>query len=364
MNTVRVYLGDRSYDILIGEGLLSKSGGIIKRLKIGNDAVIITNETLKRNYGKTLYNSLARSGISAKFELVPDSEKAKSSKVLLKALSHIASYDKNRNIFIIALGGGVIGDLAGFVAAIYKRGVPYVQIPTTLLAQVDSSVGGKVAIDLPIAKNLVGAFYQPKIVISDTSLLMSLSSRQVRNGLAEIIKYGAIKDGSLFSYLEKNYKKAVALNRSVISHLIIKSVLIKARLVGEDELDKIGKRIILNYGHTIGHAIEAASTYSNRYNHGEAIAIGMCIAADIACRLKLLKRSDSERIESLIRNCGLPTRIKNLSLDRIYEAQLHDKKFERNTNRFVLLHAIGKAGIAKAVPSRIVKESIHRHLSN
>ncbi|MCX5667843.1 MAG: 3-dehydroquinate synthase, partial [Candidatus Omnitrophica bacterium] len=285
MRCVKVNLKDRSYNILIGDGLLSKSGAIIKKLKIGRDAVVITNKSLRHAYGKTLKHSLNRSGISVKFELVPDSEKAKSSHTLLKVLDHIAAYDRNRSVFIIALGGGVAGDLAGFAAAVYKRGIPYVQIPTTLLAQVDSSVGGKAAIDLPAGKNLAGAFYQPKVVISDINVLMSLPQRQVRNGLAEIIKYGVIKDRELFVYLEKNYRKAALLDKKTLSTLITRSVRIKARIVADDELDRKGKRMVLNYGHTIGHAIEAASSYSNRYNHGEAIAIGMCVAADIASKL-------------------------------------------------------------------------------
>lgn len=364
MNRVRVSLGDRSYDILIGDGLLSKSGAIIKRLNIGRNAVVITNDALRRAYGKTLKNSLNKSGISVKFELVPDSEKAKSSHTFLKVLNHIAAYDKNRSVFIIALGGGVVGDLAGFAAAAYKRGIPYAQIPTTLLAQVDSSVGGKVAIDLPAAKNLAGAFYQPKVVISDINVLMSLSPRQVHNGLAEIIKYGVIKDSALFAYLERNYKKAVHLDKKTLSTLIMRSVRIKARLVGEDELDRLGKRIILNYGHTIGHAIEAASSYSNRYNHGEAIAIGMCVAADIASKLNLLKRDDVVRIERLIKKCGLPTKMKGLKFDKIYEAHLHDKKFVHNKNRLVLPYAPGSAGVVEAIPDRVMAEAVKKRLLN
>ena len=364
MNRVKVSLGDRSYDILIGDGLLSKSGAIIKKLKIGGDAVVITNKAIEHAYGKTLKNSLKRSGISVKFELVPDSEKAKSSHTFLKVLDHIVAYDKKRSIFIIALGGGVVGDLAGFAAATYKRGVEYVQIPTTLLAQVDSSVGGKVAIDLSAAKNLAGAFYQPRVVISDINVLMSLSPRQVQNGLAEIIKYGAIKDGALFVYLERNYRKAADLDKKTLAHLITQSVRIKARLVEKDELDKKGKRIILNYGHTIGHAIEAAGSYSNRYNHGEAIAIGMCVAADIASKLNLLKRDDAERIERLIKRCGLSTKIGGLKFNKIYEAHLYDKKFAQNKNRFVLPYAVGSAGVVEAIPGRVIAEAIKKRLLN
>ena len=364
MNRIRVSLRDRSYDILIGAGLLSKSGSIVKKLDIGRDAVVITNDALRKAYGNPLKRSLDRSGISVRFELLPDSEKAKSSQTLLKVLDHIAAHDRKKSVFIIALGGGVVGDLSGFAASVYKRGIPYVQIPTTLLAQVDSSVGGKVAIDLSAAKNLAGAFCQPKIVISDMNVLMSLSPRQIRNGLAEIIKYGSVMDRELFVYLEKNYRKAVDLDKKVLGHLIMRSVGIKARLVEGDELDKKGKRIALNYGHTIGHAIEAASSYSNRYNHGEAIAIGMCIAADIAVKLNLLKREDAERIERLIKKCGLPTKIRGLKFNKIYEAHLRDKKFVAGKNRFVLPCALGSVRVVKMIPNRVIAQAIKERLLN
>ena len=364
MNKIRVSLGDRSYDILIGEGLLSKSGAILKKLNIGRDAVLITNKTLGRAYGKIIKSSLNKSGISVKFELVPESEEAKSSSILIKVLNDIAAYDKNKSLFVIALGGGVIGDLAGFAASIYKRGIPYVQIPTTLLAQVDSSIGGKVAIDLQTAKNLAGAFYQPKIVISDINVLLSLPLRQVRNGLAEIIKYGVIKDRHLFKYLESNYKKAIALDKKTLGNIIPKCVRIKTGLVEKDEFDTKSKRIILNYGHTIGHAIEAASSYSNKYNHGEAIAIGMCAAAGIACDLGLLKRVEAKRIECLIEKCGLPTGIRGLKFRKIYEAHLHDKKFIQGKNRFVLPLEVGNVRVVKTVPDYLIAESVRKRLFN
>jgi len=207
MKKIRVNLKDRSYDILIGESLLKGCGPILNRLDIGKDAVIVTNKYLLGLYGTILARSLKRAGISVRFELVPDSERAKSNRTAIELINRIAGYDKGKRLFIIAFGGGVIGDLAGFVAAVYKRGVPYVQIPTTLLAQVDSSIGGKVAIDTPIAKNLIGAFYQPRLVLSDISLIKTLSKRQIRNGIAEILKYGVIKDRNLFEYLKKNHKK-------------------------------------------------------------------------------------------------------------------------------------------------------------
>jgi len=362
VNRIRVSLKDRAYDILIGRGLMHEAGVIIKKLKAGNDAIVVTNKNIAVIYGKTLKNSLVKSGISIKFEFVPDSEQAKSSAILIRLLNRIGSYDKNKALFIIALGGGVIGDLAGFAASVYKRGVPYVQVPTTLLAQIDSAIGGKVAIDLKVAKNLVGAFYQPKAVISDVATLTSLPARQVKNGLAECIKYGVIKDDGLFKYIEDNYKKLISIDLETIERAILASAKIKAGIVNEDELDNKGKRAILNYGHTIGHAIEAASGYSGGYNHGEAIAIGMIIAAGISSRIGLMEESDCNRIESLIKKCGLPTRIKGLKLSAIYDAHLRDKKFIHGKNRFILPLGIGKARVVEGIPDSVVLKTIKEHM--
>lgn len=358
MTKIRIRLRERSYDILIGCGLIGRSGVIIKKINAGRDAIVVTNKKTSGLYGKKLKNSLVKSGISVKFELVPDSEQAKSGSILIRLLNRTGAYDKNRSLFMIALGGGVIGDLTGFAASVYKRGVPYIQIPTTLLAQVDSAIGGKTAIDLPIAKNLAGAFYQPKAVISDTHLLRTLSGRQVKNGLAECIKYGIIKDKKLFEYLESNYKKVLNREENAITRVVLSSSKIKARIVEEDELDKKGARAILNYGHTIGHAIEAASSYSKIYNHGEAVAIGMVIANRISSHLGLISDGDACRIESLIEKCGLPTRIKGLKFSAIYDAHLRDKKFIRGKNRFVLPVCIGKVRLVAGIENSVITEAI------
>lgn len=358
MKKIRVFLKARSYDIVIGSDLIKDCGALLKNLKIGKDAVVITNRPVSKLYKKPLENSLEKSGLKVHFELVPASEKAKSGAVATRLVNRISAYDRYKEIFIVAFGGGVVGDLAGFVASIYKRGVPYVQIPTTLLAQVDSAIGGKVAIDLSIAKNLIGAFYQPKMVLSDASLLKSLSTRQIRNGLAEIIKYGIIKDRHLFEYLERNYKKVLNLDKKALEFIIAKSSRIKARIVETDEFDNKGRRVILNYGHTIGHAIEAASGYSGRFYHGEAISIGMVGAALISMRLGLMKREDALRIEMLVSHAGLPTRIKGLKFSRIYNALLHDKKFTHRKNRFILPVGIGSVKAVEGVPDSIIKDVI------
>lgn len=364
MKKVRVRLKDRSYDIVIGPGLFQRSGQLIERLRLlGRDAVVITNRRILNLYGRSLGAILKRSGFTVTFEIVPDSEKAKSSECAASVLNKIAACDKYKRIFLVALGGGVVGDLTGFIASIYKRGVPYIQIPTTLLAQVDSSIGGKTAIDLPAAKNLAGAFYQPRIVISDISLLRSLPKRQLISAMAEIIKYGIVKDRQLFEYIEKNCAKIIKCDQKALEYLISRSSEIKADIVAKDEFDDKGLRAILNYGHTAGHAIEAASSYSGKYDHGESVAIGMMIAADIAFKLKMLTQKDTERIRSLIKRCGLPIEAKGLSASKIYASLLHDKKFIRGKNRFVLPVGIGRVRLTEDIPAAIIKKAIANHLA-
>ncbi len=362
MTRIRVRIGERSYDIVIGPGLLQKTGALLKKIRPGKDAIVVTNRTLFKLYGKRLASVLKRGGFSVKFELVPDSEKAKSSLVATSLIDRIAAHDKYRRIFLITLGGGVAGDLTGFVASIYKRGVPYVQIPTTLLAQVDSSIGGKTAIDLPVAKNMAGAFYQPKIVISDLTLLKSLPVRQLKSGLSEIIKCGVISDKKIFEFLEHNYAKVLRRETRALEHVITHSAGIKARVVEKDEFDRKGLRAILNYGHTVGHAVEAASSYSGAYDHGQAVSIGMVVAARIAEKLKLLSARDALRIESLIERCGLPTRIKGLKFSVIHDALTHDKKFVNGRARMVLPIGIGRVKVVDNVPERIIKEVLKLHI--
>lgn len=362
MKKIRVALKGRSYDILIGSGLLEDSGKLIKRLNIGLDAVVVTNKRLLGLYGKELKSSLRKSGIATHFELVPGSEKAKSAEVATDLIRKISSYDKNKQIFIIAFGGGVVGDLAGFVAAIYKRGVPYVQVPTTLLAQVDSSIGGKVAIDLPLAKNLAGAFYQPRIVISDVSVIRSLPRREIRAGLSEVIKYGVIKDPALFTYIEKNISKIMSLDGESIEYIVSRSASIKALVVSKDEFDRKGDRAILNFGHTFGHAIESASGYSDNYNHGEAVAVGMIVAARISCHLGLLNETAVERLEALIAKSGLPAAIRGAKLSDIFESHLRDKKFTNKKNRLVLPVRIGRVKIVRGVSEAVIKKILKEHI--
>lgn len=361
MQAIKVSLKDCTYNIIVGFDIINFLGKYLINLGIGNDAYIITNASIKKMYGKVLKKILKQSGISVIFKIVADTEKSKSIKTVTSIINDIVEYDKLKRIFIIALGGGVVGDLSGFIASIYKRGIPYIQIPTTLLAQVDSSIGGKTGIDLLKGKNLVGTFYQPRLVLSDVKFLKSLDPRQIRSGFAEVIKYGIIKDKQLFSYLEKKYKDILTKKPYALEYIVKCCSLIKANIVQQDEREEKGIRTILNFGHTIGHAIEAASNYK-MYSHGEAIALGMLVATDISRVLNLINLSVSQRIENLIGKAGLPTSIRRVSLQNIINAHYHDKKFIGAKNRFVLINDIGKTKIVEDIPSKIIEEAVKKRL--
>jgi 3-dehydroquinate synthase len=362
MKKITVGLGNRSYEILVGYKIAEQLGSILEKLNIGQDAVIITNPTIYHLYGGHLQSILSRSGFSTRFKLVPDSEKSKSERVCFDLINKIAAYDVRKRIFIVAFGGGVIGDLAGFIASVYKRGVGYIQIPTTFLAQVDSAIGGKTGIDLTVGKNLIGSFYQPRLVLSDLSFLRTLSLKQIRNGLAEAIKYGVIKDSALFEYIEKNYKAIIQLNIESIKKIVYISSQIKAKIVEQDETEKTGRRAILNFGHTIGHAIEAAAGFTKDYSHGEAVAIGMVCAANISQNLGLLAARDAKRVENILTKVGLPTFCAGLRLADILHAQLHDKKFIHGKNRFVLPKKIGSVTIKEDIPIKVIENVLKRRV--
>ena len=292
---------------------------------------------------------------------MPEGETSKSAAHALRLIEQIAAYDVDKKIFIIALGGGVIGDLTGFVAAIYKRGVPYIQVPTTFLAQIDSAIGGKTAIDLKYGKNLVGAFYQPKLVFSDTKVLKTLTRRQIQNGLAEAIKYGVIYDAALFLYIERNYAKVLKCDSEALTHIVFRSSKIKAEVVCEDERETKGIRTILNFGHTAGHAVEAASRYG-QYQHGEAVALGMRVAVDISSAQGLLKVADALRIKQLISDVGLPQKIERVKLKVILDLMRHDKKFVAGKNRFVLALQVGKVKVVEGIAIDVITKAIKSYL--
>ncbi|MFA6129678.1 MAG: 3-dehydroquinate synthase [Candidatus Omnitrophota bacterium] len=357
MHKVTVNLGRRSYDIIIGSSIIKKLGPYLLKLNIGLDAYIVTNTLLKDKYGAILSSVLLKNGFNCRFKTVLDSEKSKSLESAGCLINDLAKFDRKRKVFIIAFGGGVVGDLAGFIASVYKRGIAYVQIPTTLLAQVDSAIGGKTAVDLDLGKNLVGAFYQPNLVFSEINFLKSLDKRQVASGMAEIIKYAIIKDNSLFCYLEKKHKDVFNGHPAVLERIISACSNIKAAIVSRDEKEASGLRTILNFGHTIGHAIESACAYKN-YNHGEAVSLGMIAALDLSCKLGLIENRLSLRIENLIKLYGLPVKLKGVSIDKVIDAYYHDKKFTGKQNKLVLIRGIAKPVIVKNVALNLIKEAV------
>lgn len=363
MKTVKVNLGDRSYPIIIGANLLGRVGKFLKSIPNVNNALIITNKKIKTLYGTKLARGLRSAGIKPHFVSVADSERSKSINTWVEVIHRISKFDKGKGVVAIAFGGGVIGDLSGFVAACYRRGVPLVQVPTTLLAQVDSAIGGKTAVDLPFAKNLAGAFYQPRLVVSDVGLAMSLPSTEVKNGIAEIIKYGVILDKRLFIYLEKNIRQLLGLDRKQLLHVVSRCSQLKAKVVAIDEKETSGYRSILNFGHTVGHALETSASYAKQMPHGQAVAIGMLCACDIAKELSLLSEKDARRIEDLIKQAKLPSKTTGFSASRILEAISYDKKIIGGKLRFVLPASIGHVMVCSGVDKKIIKKAIDKRVS-
>jgi len=360
MKKIKLKLKENTYEIIIATDLLRKAGLFISKLGMGTHAYVITNDIINKNYGKILKASLGKKKIVSTFRLVKDSEKAKSIYICIRLIRDILKFEKTLDTFIIALGGGVVGDLAGFVASIYKRGIPYIQIPTTLLGQIDSGIGGKTAVDLKEAKNMIGTFYQPALVLNDISLLKTLNIRQMRSGIAEAIKYGIIKDGFILDYIERYFKDIMIFEEGILEKLVYRCAKIKVRIVELDEKEKNNIRTILNFGHTVGHALEAASGY-RLYTHGEAVGIGMLVALYIGLKLRITAYELFNRVEYLMRKIELPLKIdQRISVDKIIQAYYYDKKFKAQKNRFVLLENIGKTIIKEDIPLFLVREAIER----
>lgn len=354
MRIVPVPLGSRSYDIKVGGGLLSRLGVECARLKLGQRCAVITDVNVGGRYARATMKSLAAAGFTPVLVTVPAGEKSKCLTVVEKCYDQLARHRLERKSFIVALGGGVVGDLAGFVAATYLRGIPFVQVPTTLLAQVDSSVGGKTGVNLRSGKNLVGAFYQPRLVLCDLDTLKTLPKREFVSGLAEVIKYGVIYDAVLFAQLERNLPKLLQRDVSLLRTIVSRCCEIKADVVGQDETES-GLRAILNFGHTIGHAIENISGYG-RYLHGEAIAIGQVAAARLSHHLLGLPSGDVARVEKLFTQAGLPVRLKlsPAQTRRLFAAMKLDKKVSAGEIKFVLAQKIGKVVWSQRVPEPLI----------
>ena len=358
MRIVQVPLGNRSYAIKVGGGLLSRLGAECAPLKLGQRCAVITDANVGRHFAKAALKSLSASGFEPVLITVPAGEKSKRLAMVEKCYDQLAAHRLERKSFIVALGGGVVGDLAGFVAATYLRGIPFVQVPTSLLAQVDSSVGGKTGVNLQAGKNLVGAFYQPRLVLCDLDTLKTLPEREYLSGLAEVIKYGIIYDAILFAQLERNLPKLLQREATTLAAVISRCCEIKAEVVGQDETES-GLRAILNFGHTIGHAIENSSGYG-KFLHGEAIAIGQVAAAKLSQKVLGLPSGDTERIETLFVRAGLPVKLKLDAARRkkLFAAMLLDKKVSAGEIKFVLAKKIGQVVWGQKVASELIEGAL------
>ena len=342
---------------MIGPGLLANREAVDSTLR-GSDVLIVTNGTVAGLYLEALRASLAERRVADC--ILPDGERYKTQETLGRVFDALVSLKLNRDATIVALGGGVVGDIAGFAAACYQRGIDYVQVPTTLLAQVDSSVGGKTGVNHPGGKNLIGAFHQPIGVFADTDTLATLPDRELRSGLAEVIKYGCIWDAALFDWLELNITRLTAREPTALMHAIERSCAIKAAVVGKDERES-NLRAVLNFGHTFGHAIEAA-THFETYLHGEAVGLGMLMAADLSHRLGMLGASETQRIAGLLAQAGLPTEAPRIGAAQALELMRMDKKVLAGTLRLVLLDALGHAVVTGRYDNAALEATLEEYV--
>ncbi|MEY4593178.1 MAG: hypothetical protein RIR18_2073 [Pseudomonadota bacterium] len=357
MQTLTVELGDRSYPIHIGCGLLDRGDLIAPHVR-QKKVAIVTNETVAPLYLARLQATLRGIGIESLPIVLPDGEVFKNWETLNLIFDALLSTRCERNTTIFALGGGVIGDMTGFAAACYQRGMPFIQIPTTLLSQVDSSVGGKTAINHPLGKNMIGAFYQPKLVLADIATLNTLPDRELKTGLAEVIKYGLIRDLPFFEWLEKNLEALLARDSSALTEAVHRSCANKAEVVAADEKEN-GERALLNLGHTFGHAIETGMGYGE-WLHGEAVAAGTLMAVELSHSLNWLSNADVERVDTIFQRAGLPVRGPSLPVATYLELMQHDKKVLDGKLRLVLMKAIGKAVLSDEAPGPEIAKAIQK----
>ena len=366
MTRVPVALGERSYEIVIGAGLLARTGDLLRSVLPKARAAIVTDETVAKIHLPALQASLAAAGLESRAIVIPPGEGSKSFPVFEEVVNGVIGGRFERGDAVVALGGGVVGDLSGFVAGVVRRGMRFVQIPTSLLAQVDSSVGGKTGINVWQGKNLVGVFHQPDLVVADTDVLDTLSPREFRAGYAEVAKYGLIDDPDFFTWLESNWFN-VFTGGAARTHAIATSCRSKAAIVARDEKET-GDRALLNLGHTFGHALEGATGYSSRLVHGEAVAIGMVLAHDFSVRMNLMGPEDAIRVRRHLETVGLPTRLDQVpgglpDADGLMTLIAQDKKVSRGALTFILTRGIGRSFIARDVPPEAVRHFLAGELA-
>jgi 3-dehydroquinate synthase len=364
MRTIPVGLGPRSYKVLVGGGLIERAGEFMGPfLKRGRTAVV-SDETVWKLHGQALTQALERAGVAVSPIVVPPGEETKSFEGLADVTDRLLALELDRGDLVTAFGGGVVGDLAGFAAAVYKRGIDFVQIPTTLLAQVDSSVGGKTAIDTPRGKNLIGAFHQPRLVLADLGVLATLPEREMRAGYAEVVKYGLLGDFRFFEWLEANGERVLAREPEALSEAVARCVAMKAEIVAEDETEQ-GRRALLNLGHTFGHALEAETGYGGALLHGEAVAAGQALAFRFSAAQGLCTALDARRATASLAAAGLPTVLSEVpghpfDAKRLLRHMSQDKKAEGGSLTFILARSLGDAFIAKNVEVRAVREFLQQ----
>jgi 3-dehydroquinate synthase len=354
---VHVNLGPRSYDIEIGSGNLTAITQFVDTDQDDAHAVIITDAHVDDLYAEPIANALADEGCEIDLLIIDAGEQSKSIDVAIELWERMLDEGTDRKSAVIAVGGGVVGDLAGFVAATFARGLTFVQVPTTLLAQVDSSVGGKVGINLPGAKNMIGSFWQPRGVLIDVNVLQTLPEREFNAGMAEVVKYGVIQDAEFFAYLERNVDAINSRDPEVLTNIVQRCCRLKADVVEQDEREETGLRAILNYGHTFGHALEAATGYEELL-HGEGVAIGMLCASRLAERLGRIDASLTKRQQDLLESFGLPTAVPPLDHEELIELMYHDKKTERGKLRFVLPSRLGHVEVVRDVSSDDIRTAL------
>jgi 3-dehydroquinate synthase len=354
--TLQIELGERSYPIVIGAGVLDDAA-LVARHVAARDVLVVTNDTVGPLYSARLFAALAGKRVHS-VEL-PDGEQYKTLTVLERVFDALVAARMNRDACVVALGGGVIGDMAGFAAACYQRGVDFVQVPTTLLAQVDSAVGGKTGVNHPGGKNLIGAFHQPRAVLSDLGTLRTLPPRELRAGLAEVIKYGLIDDADFLAWIEASVDSLLALDVEALAQAVLRSCEIKARIVAADEREH-GQRALLNLGHTFGHALETAAGYGE-WLHGEAVALGMLLAADLSQRLGYIDTADVTRVRELLRRAGLPTEAPAIGAARALELMGMDKKVLQGRIRLVLLRKLGAGIVTGDYPADALQATLRGH---
>ena len=343
--------------IIIESGILDRAGSVLKKSGIGKKVGVVTNPTIKPLLANRVISSLKKAGFETELFLIPDGETSKSLGVAAKLFTALVERNFERNSTLIALGGGVVGDLTGFVAATFMRGINFVQIPTTLLAQVDSSIGGKVGVDLPEGKNLIGAFYQPKMVLSDPSVLSTLPEKEIKSGMAEIVKSAVIGDSGLFSILERTTSLSNP-STELLDNIIARTCKIKVSIVETDEKEQNGQRLVLNFGHTLGHALEAIKNFTG-ISHGDAVSIGMVFASRLSHKLGMLKERDLMCIVDLLEKIGLPTTIDaSLDLNILVEKIHSDKKVANGKLRLILPQKIGKAIVIDKVPEKLMLKTL------